>query len=97
MEIDVVLWAWVRISLAAACVGALMAARWNHERQLAKNPSSSRAMLERRTLEARTVGTAGGRVNFRLPPFTHPLYWLGLTTSAALAAQAIATLLAATL
>ena len=93
MEIDAVLWAWVRISLAAACVGALIAARWNHERQLTSNSNTARAMLQRRTLEARGAGTAGTRVGFRLPPVSHPLYWLGLTTSATLAAQAIATLL----
>ena len=97
MEIDFVLWAWVRLSLAAACVGALVAARWNHERHAAANPNTARALLQRRTLEARGAGTAGTRVGFRLPQVSHPLYWLGLTTSAALAAQAIATLLTITL
>ena len=97
MEIDLVLWAWVRLSLAAACVGALVAARWNHERQAAGNPSSARALLQRRTLEARGAGAGGTRVGFRLPQISHPLYWLGLTTSAALAAQAISTLLTASL
>ena len=93
MEVDAVLWAWIRISLAAACVGALIAARWSHERQAASNTSTARAMLQRRTLEARGAGAGGTRVGFRLPQVTHPLYWLGLTTSAALAAQAISTLL----
>ena len=97
MEIDSVLWAWIRISLAAACVGALVAARWNHEKQAAGNSSTTRALLQRRTLEARGAGTAGTRVGFRLPQLSHPLYWLGLTTSAALAAQAIATLLTTSL
>lgn len=93
MELDAALWAWIRISLAAACVGALIAARWNHEKQVAGSSSASRALLQRRTLEARGAGGAGSRVGFRLPQVSHPLYWLGLTTSAALAAQAIATLL----
>ena len=97
MEIDLVLWAWVRLSLAAACVGALVAARWNHERQAASNPGSARALIQRRTLEARGAGIGGARFGFRLPQVSHPLYWLGLTTSAALAAQAISTLLIASL
>jgi hypothetical protein len=96
MAPDAFLWAWVRLALAAMCVGALVAARWNHEKQLAKNPPSARALLERRALEARGAGGDGGRVGFRLPTITHPLYWLGLTTSAALAAQAIATLIQGT-
>ena len=95
MTPDALLWAWVRLALAAMCVGALVAARWNHEKQLAKNPPTARALLERRALEARGAGANGERVGFRLPAITHPLYWLGLTTSAALAAQAIATLLQA--
>ena len=95
MELDAVLWAWIRISLAAACVGALIAARWNHERQVAEKPATARALLQRRTLEARGAGASGTRVGFRLPQVSHPLYWLGLTTSAALAAQAIATLVTA--
>ena len=93
MEIDALLWAWIRLSLAAACVGALIAARWSHEKQMANNPNVARALLQRRTLEARGAGAAGARVGFRLPQVSHPLYWLGLTTSAALAAQAISTLL----
>ncbi len=93
MEIDAVLWAWIRISLAAAIVGALIAARWNHEKQVASTNNTARALLQRRTLEARGAGAGGTRVGFRLPQMSHPLYWLGLTTSAALAAQAIATLL----
>ena len=92
-DVDNVLWAWIRISLAAACVGALIAARWNHEKQVASTSNTARAVLQRRTLEARGAGASGTRVGFRLPQLTHPLYWLGLTTSAALAAQAIATLL----
>lgn len=99
MAADPELWAWVRLALAALCVGALVAARWNHEQQLAKNTNAVREILERRTLEARGAGGtgAGGRVGVRLPQVSHPLYWLGLTTSAALAAQAIATLLTASL
>jgi hypothetical protein len=97
MQPDVFLWAWIRLALAALCVGALVAARWNHEKQLAKNTNVVRALLERRTLAARGAGTAGGRIGMRLPQISHPLYWLGLTTSAALAAQAIATLLNSTL
>jgi hypothetical protein len=97
MSADPQLWAWVRLALAGLCVGALVAARWNHERQLARNSNAVRAILERRTLEARGAGMAGGRVGVRLPQVSHPLYWLGLTTSAALAAQAIATLLNASL
>ena len=93
MELDAILWAWIRISLAAACVGALIAARCNHEKQVSGNSATARALLQRRTLEARGAGTSGTRVGFRLPQVSHPLYWLGLTTSAALAAQAIATLL----
>src|SRR5688572_18512204 len=96
MTLDLVVWAWVRLARAARCVGALVAAGWNHEKQMVKNHAHlGRALLERRTLEARGAGTSGGRVGFRLPPITHPMYWLGLTTSAALAAQAIATLLTA--
>jgi hypothetical protein len=93
MFLDVALWALIRLALAALCVGALMGARWNHEKQLAKNPQTARALLERRTLQARGAGSSAGRVGFRMPAIQHPLYWLGLTTSAALAAQAIATLL----
>ncbi len=90
------LWVWGRLALAIVCVGALMAARWHHERQLASAPRAaqlSRTWLERKALEARTDPGSGTRLARRLPPVTHPLYWLGLTTSAALAAQAIATLL----
>lgn len=97
MTPDAIVWAWIRLALASACVGALVAARWNHERQLAKSANPARALLERRTLEARGAGTSGGRMGIRLPQITHPLYWLGLTTSAALAAQAIATLLTTTI
>ena len=95
MVLDVSIFALIRLALAAVCVGALVAARWNHEKQVAKNPQTARALLERRTLQARGAGSSGGRVGFRMPEIQHPLYWLGLTTSAALAAQAIATLLQA--
>ena len=88
-------WALARLALALACVAALMVARWNHEKQLASSP---RGLLERKPAEARAGalrGTQSDRFGWRLPVISHPLYWLGLTTSAALAGQAIAALLAA--
>jgi hypothetical protein len=89
-------WALARLALALAlaCVAALMVARWNHEKQLASSP---RGLLERKPAEARAGalrGTQSDRFGWRLPVISHPLYWLGLTTSAALAGQAIAALLA---
>ena len=88
-------WALARLALALACVAALMVARWNHEKQLANSP---RGLLARKPAEARAGalrGLQGDRSGWRLPAVSHPLYWLGLTTSAALAGQAIATLMAA--
>jgi hypothetical protein len=82
-----------------------MAARWQHERQLVNAPRTERAAretrgwLERRAVEARvTESSLGSSARFvrRLPTPAHPLYWLGLTTSSALAAQALATLIALT-
>ena len=90
-----VAWALARLALALGCVVALMVARWNHEKQLASSP---RGLLERKPAEARAGalrGTQSDRFGWRLPAISHPLYWLGLTTSAALAGQAIAALLAA--
>lgn len=79
-----------RLCLAVVCVGVLVAARWRHEQQLGGFP---------RTLRVPDVpderNRQGGRRRRRLgPPGTvsHWLYWLGLTSSAALAAQAIAAL-----
>lgn len=89
---ELVIWPLTRLALAVVCVTALMVARWHHERQQANSP---RAWLERRPLAARADGGDGGRIVRRLPTVSHPLYWLGLTTSAALAAQAIAALVTA--
>jgi hypothetical protein len=97
VELNAVFWAWGRVALAIACSGALMAARWQHEKQLENAPRTARGWLERRAMEARATGSGASvseRLVRRLPVPSHPLYWLGLTTSAALAAQAIATLLA---
>jgi len=78
------------------CVGALVAARWHHEREVLKTPRTTHAAwLARRPLEAREAAGASGngsRLGWRLPAITYPLYWLGLTSSAALAAQAISLL-----
>ena len=104
---------WARLALAALCIGVLMWARWNHERQ---QVDEARPWLEEGELEAREARTGfrlwkqadqrslGGvglprrsrplRLPAHLPALSHPLYWLGLTTSAALAGQAIAALIA---
>jgi hypothetical protein len=66
----------------------LMAARWQHERQLLNSPQ---ALM--------TGGTAsGGRSRaagrpLRFSRLSHSLYWMGLTASATLAAQSIATMI----
>ncbi len=68
----------IRLVIAAGCAGALILARWRHER-------------------VRWLGTSEGRSQpVGLPPgrVTWSIYWLGLTTSAALAGQAVASLVA---
>jgi hypothetical protein len=101
VDAEAVTWAWGRLALAVLCVAALIAARWRHERALAE---VGRALdeapawlkrLERRPAAARAGRSGGGVSPFgrRVPSIAYPLYWLGLTTSAALAAQAISVLL----
>ena len=76
---------WVgRLALALVCIGVLISARWRHEQQLAGSPPAARSGA---------AGRRGGR-RAPLPPLPQSLYWMGLTTSAALAAQAIAALVA---
>ncbi len=69
----------IRLVIAAGCAGALILARWRHQRVRSLSTSDGRS---------RTVGLRPGRV-------TASIYWLGLTTSAALAGQAVANLAAA--
>ena len=68
----------IRLAIAAGCAGALIWARWRHQRVRSLSTSDGRS---------RTVGLRPGRV-------TASIYWLGLTTSAALAGQALASLVA---
>jgi hypothetical protein len=76
-----------RLMLALLCMAMLIGARWYHERQV----------LAAGLLTHRSAGVTGrrglrGRLSRRALAgrLSQPLYWLGLTTSAALAAQAIA-------
>ena len=68
----------IRLVIAAGCAGTLIWVRWRYER-------------------VRWLGTSEGRSQ---PVWAHPrrvtwlLYWLGLTTSAVLAGQAVASLAA---
>ena len=80
-----------RLMLAFVCMGMLIGARWYHERQLvAAGPPVYRPL--------RVRGRHGfrGHISRRalVGRLSQPLYWLGLTTSAALAAQAIASFIA---
>ncbi len=68
----------IRLLVAVGCAGTLIWARWRHERVRWLGTSEGRS---------RPVWAQPGRV-------TWSLYWLGLTTSAALAAQAVASLVA---
>ena len=66
----------IRLVVAAGCAGALILARWRHQRVRSLGTSDGRS---------RPVGLPPGRV-------TASIYWLGLTASAALAGQALASL-----
>ena len=68
----------IRLVVAAGCAGALILARWRYQRVRSLSTSDGRS---------RPVG---------LPPrrLTSGIYWLGLTASAALAGQALASLVA---
>ena len=68
----------IRLVIAAGCAGTLIWARWRHERVRWLGTSEGRS---------RPVWVQPGRV-------TSSIYWLGLTTSAALAGQAVARLVA---
>ena len=68
----------IRLAIAAGCAGALIWARWWHQRVRSLSTSDGRS---------RTVGLSPGRL-------TSSMYWLGLTASAALAGQALASLVA---
>ncbi|MAG37445.1 MAG: hypothetical protein CL878_14515 [Dehalococcoidia bacterium] len=68
----------IRLLIAVGCAGMLILARWQHERLRWFGASQGRR---------RAVWAQHGRV-------TWSLYWLGLTTSAALAGQAVAMLAA---
>ena len=68
----------IRLAIAAGCAGALIWARWRHQRVRSLSTSDGRS---------RPVGLPLGRL-------TSSIYWLGLTASAALAGQAIASLVA---
>lgn len=84
---ETVAWAWLQLGLAVVCVAALLAARWRHERQRLLRPYL-----------ARIPSTEGGGSwrsrlapsQFSLEHLSYAMYWAGLTASAALAAQAIA-------
>jgi hypothetical protein len=89
--------------LAAVCVAALIAARWRHEQQVAGSGQELPDLpelrtwlerLERRPAAARAGLGGGPSLRRRTPSLAYPLYWLGLTTSAALAAQSISVLVA---
>lgn len=80
MDVDTV----GRLALAALCVMVLVGARWRHERQLAGGLAQRKfAVPLHRARSTRRVPLGG---------LSQSLYWLGLTSSAALAAQAIASL-----
>ena len=66
----------IRLVIAAGCAGALILARWRHQRVRSLSTSDGRS---------RPVGLSPGRL-------TSSIYWLGLTASAALAGQALASL-----
>jgi hypothetical protein len=91
-----------RLALAVCCVAILIGARWRHEQQAL---TTSRPLRPRFAGPANGRGARlpGAPIVHRLarPARRAPgislslaLYWLGLTTSAALAGQALATLLA---
>jgi hypothetical protein len=103
VDAEAIAWAWGRLALAVVCVAALMAARWRHERQLAQDGREMRDLrtwLERQPADGGAGLGYGGmlerleRLGRHAPSVSHPLYWLGLTTSAALAAQSISVLVA---
>lgn len=78
-----------RLILAAVCTGVLIAARWHREQQLSNAPRPARSARQTRASEP-----LGRRLpHLRSIRVSQPLYWIGLTTSAALAAQAIASLI----
>ncbi|MBI3972504.1 MAG: hypothetical protein HY332_14590 [Chloroflexi bacterium] len=81
MELDEV----GRLILALTCIAILIGARWYHERQLMRAPR----------LTFRSAPSPNRRPARRTLPayLSQSLYWLGLTTSAALAAQAIAAII----
>ena len=72
-----------RLALALVCIAMLILARWRHEQQMASGPPALRSSLGLDSRPGRRVPRV---------PVSLWLYWLGLTTSAALAAQAIAAL-----
>jgi hypothetical protein len=96
-----------RLGLAAICVATLVGARWRHERQAAllqqpgwrvagggpdldpSVPQRRRPWLVMSWSLLRRHRSPKRPLNLRL---SLALYWLGLTTSAALAGQAIAAL-----
>ncbi len=98
MDVEALAWAWGRLALAVVCVAALIAARWHHERQLAAEGRGRREIgewLEQRPATARAGQGGGGILEVfvrRIPNVSYPLYWMGLTTSAALAAQSVSVL-----
>ena len=65
-----------RLLVAGGCVSMLVWARWQHERLRWFGSSQGRP---------RAIWSQNGRVNWSI-------YWLGLTTSAALAGQAVSML-----
>jgi hypothetical protein len=95
VDVAVAVQAVGRLVLAVVCVAVLMVARWRHEQQVMSPPRLLRLpSLSDATARGRDVRTprAIRRGAAGLGRASHWLYWLGLTTSAALAAQAISTL-----
>jgi hypothetical protein len=77
-------------------MAVLIAGRWYHEQRIAASVRTGRHRPGQRGKLGPGGGASLGPGNrLRLPgQLSQPLYWLGLTTSAALAAQAIAALIA---
>jgi hypothetical protein len=87
--------AMARLGLAIVCSSALIAARWYHERRVAAAGRAAGRLPRLRASRRASRPTSRGLGRRGLADrISHPLYWLGLTTSAALAAQAIAALIA---
>ena len=78
-----------KLALATCGVAILIVARWRHEQQLTSAPQFFVRSGPPRLRE----GGSRHTVRRVRPSFAQSLYWIGLTSSAALAGQAIATFL----